>query len=343
MLLWIAILVILYALSQFYRYNPLIFWSSVIILILLAGFRDVTMGVDTRSYKPAMEYVSMGISPYKEYGWNKLNWFIINHGKDFHMLTLLASILTIVPVALVFVRSSANPQFSLFVYYAMFAYLNSFNGMRQFIAISFILVAYMFFIEDKKIWTLIFIFLAYQFHHSAWYSVIVFALPYIKLNKDLYVYLLLIVTLALGCVFNANIFKTLSFGYSSYVDSSNFGYRDSFLWGFILSLLMNGLFVYMYIKTEASRRNSLIFKIFFLSILINNTTFRLVLGARLILYFTIIQTLLFPRYFNYRYQYTRWIILTYLTVLFLKILNSSGGFVGGVYPYKSVISQYIYY
>lgn len=343
MFFWIAILIILFILSQVWRYNPYVFWSSVIVLILLAGFRDLTMGVDTRSYKQGMEYVSLGITPYSEFGWNQINWFIIKHGKDFHMLTLLVSILTIVPVALVFLRSSPNPQLSLFIYYGMFAYLNSFNGMRQFLAISMILVAYMFYKYGKWWWTLLFIFLAYQFHHSAWYSLIVFALPYFKLNKDLWVYGFLIFTLFLGSLLGGTFFKAISSGYGAYVDSSNFGYRESFGWAFILSFLMNALFVYMYYKTDEEDRNSVFFKIFFIAILVNNITYRLVLGSRIILYFTIIQTLLYPYYFNHRYQYTKWLIVAYLTILFIKILNGSGGFVGGVWPYKSVISHYIYY
>lgn len=347
MWLWIIIFVVLFTLSQFYKYNPWIFWSCVIVLIVLSGFRDLCVGIDTPNYKQGMTYVAMGISPYQEPGWNHLNQFIVNHGNDFNMLKLLVATLTIIPVAIVFIRISPNPQLSLFFYYGMFAYLNSFNGMRQFLAISFVLVAYMFFIERKYIFSLIFILIAYQFHHSAWYTLIVFALPFYKFSKDIWTYVILIATLVIGIVMNDSMVRSLTSSYSSYLDSSSLGYRGTssiwFVWSLILSILLDALFVFVYLKTDYIKRNSIIFKIFFLSIIVNNLTFKLVLGARLILYFTIIQTILYPIYFNKRYQYTKWVILAYITVLFIKILLGSGGFYGGVYPYKSVISQYIYY
>lgn len=63
-------------------------------------------------------------------------------------------------------------------------------------------------------------------------------------------------------------------------------------------VLMNILFYSIYYTSNLELRNTLPVKIFFIAVVIMNFTARLGLGSRIMLYFTIIQVILFPLYLS---------------------------------------------
>ena len=253
---------------------------------------------------------------------------------------MVVSILTIGSISIVFKKYSENPQLSLFIYYAMYAYLNSFNAMRQFLAVSFIIVSYAE-LRNKRIFLFIIsVFVASFIHTSALIALIVLFAPFIKTDNSLLIYTTLFITLLMGSFVNDSFFRIVSQGYFHYIEDGTFGYREqeSTISALIMCILMNILFIVIYKSTDILVKKDMFFIIFFMAIIIMNITYRLELGTRIILYFTTIQTLLYPKFFNKNYVYLKWIILCYLLVVFFKILILGGG---GVKNYESVILNYI--
>ena len=137
--LYIAIWIALLVLATARREHRLLLWTVVVGMSLLAGLRDLSIGVDTRPYHEAFTIAQDGRMPPMEPGWGLLNIAVARLGGNFNLLLWIVSITTLGLVTRVATKDSPNPRFSLFIYYSMYAYLNSFNGMRQFLAISIVL------------------------------------------------------------------------------------------------------------------------------------------------------------------------------------------------------------
>ncbi len=333
---YIIIFLILLFLS-FRKYNKYVYWGTLLFLSAIAGLRNETIGVDTHSYKSIFTWISNGIIYLIEPGWYFLNDWIASIGLSFNVLLWIASLLTLIPLGIVCLRCSVNPQMSLFFYYGLYGYLNSFNQMRQFVAISFVLLAYSY-IFRKKFFLACFL-LAVSFHYSSVISLIILYFKRIYLTRSRVIFGVLI-SFLLGLILTDSMFVLLAGPYAGYLDSDAV-YRDNFLYTIMLSILMNLLYIFSFSTLEKECRQNLWTKIFFLAIVLLNLTMQLKLGSRIILYFTYSQIIFYPMYFQHNIIKDKKIVITcillYTALIFMKILVLGNQSDGSVYPYKTYL------
>lgn len=307
---------------------------SLLLLTLLAGLRSSDIGFDTHIYDNIFSWIEEGIHYPIEPGWYYLNKLVGLLGGNFNFFLWIVSFLTLFPLGIAFIRCSPNPMFSLFLYYSLYAYLNSYNGMRQFLAISFVIVGYTYLPHIKKF--IIYILIATSFHFSAIVSLGALLYKKIVMKRSL-VIISLLTSFLLGVVLNDDFFALLAGPYSQYLDS-DFGYRDNLTSAVILVVFMDLLFCWCFFTSTESFKQSIWTKIFFFAIILINATLQLKLGARIILYFTLVQILYFPNYFNCNIVKNKFllknIIIIYVAIVFMKILLLGNLGEYSVYPYK---------
>lgn len=335
MIFYICIWGILLLLS-FYKHNKYIFWGSILVLSFIAGGRSELIGVDTHNYKDIYGWIADGISYPIEPGWYFLNKLINELGGNFNLLLWIVSLMTLIPIGIVCVKCSENPQLSLFFYYSLYAYLNSFNVMRQFLAISFVLLAYSYVFQRGKFFVCIL--LAFIFHYSAVVSVVVILLNNILLTKKRIINGL-VATFLLGLFFNNTIFSFLTGSYAGYLET-DIGYRDNFQLVVIMCIMMNGLYLFFYFTIMEEYRQNFWTKVFFVAIMVMNLSMQLELGTRILLYFTLSQIIFYPIYFKHNIVRNKmciiFCVLFYVASVFMKILILGSQNEYSVFPYKNV-------
>lgn len=231
-------------LLSFLKYNKYIYWGTIFSLVMIAGLRSEEIGVDTHTYKNIFGWISDGIIYPIEPAWYLLNRLIA--WGSFNLLLLITSLLTLIPIGVVSLRCSSTPQMSLFFYYGLYAYINSFNGMRQFVAISFVLLAYSYITQKKKFWG--YLIVASMFHYSAIFSFTAVLVDKISLTKQRIISGI-IFSLFIGVFLNNSIFLVIVGPYAGYLESSE-GYRDNFLLAAIMAILMNCLYMCVFLLYE---------------------------------------------------------------------------------------------
>lgn len=197
------------------------FWCFVV-LFLLAGFRGESVGGDLKRYLPEFynvarsNFAKVFEAGYHEPGYViyiKLLSLISEDNRSFIVGTALASMIG--PCVLIY-KYSKNPAVSVILYYAMGYYTNTFNNVRQSIALSvaFCIIP---FLVDRKFWKYLFgVLVATSFHYSAIILLVAYPLTSKELDfKRLMIYLL--AGLATVYLFTMDIFTYLaSFVLSKY-------------------------------------------------------------------------------------------------------------------------------
>lgn len=322
---------------SFQKYNKYVYGGTLLILFLMAGLRDDIIGNDTHSYKDIYRWISDGILYSIEPSWYFLNQLVALFNGHFTVILFVASLLTLMPICIIGFRSGYNPQMILFFYYALYAYLNSFNLMRQLLAVSLVLLAYSYIQNKKKyfLWTL----LAVSFHFSAIISLLALPIEKKYLNKQ-YILKALFLSFILGCLLNDTVFSVVTGPYARYLDG-NFGYRENFISSLLMAIFMNLLFLFSFSTIKDSFKQTIWTKVFFVGILVMNATLQLKLGTRLILYLTMSQVVFYTIYiYNNKFKNKRTavlIVLLYVLIIFLKILILGNQSEYSVYPYKSIL------
>lgn len=332
MLLYIIIWFLLLFASRYPQKK--ILFICLFLLTLLAGLRGNTIGFDTHIYNNIFIWIAEGVNYPIEPTWYYLNKLVGLVGGDFNLFLWIVSFLTLFFLGFAFIRCSPNPVFSLFLYYSLYAYLNSYNGMRQFLAISLVIVGYTY-LPRVKIFIL-YVLLAMSFHASAIVSLGALLYKILVMKRSL-VILGIMFSFLLGLVLNDNLFILLTGPYAQYLETG-FSYRENLTTAVLLVIFMNVLFCWCFFTSTKVFKQSIWTKIFFLAIVLINVTMQLQLGARVILYFTLIQILYFPNYFNNNIvknkSLLKGLIIIYVAIIFMKILILGNQNDYSVYPYK---------
>lgn len=304
------------------RYNRIVFWCLVLYLLLLGGFRADTVGVDTAyGYKDYWNYHSSGWRiGYVEIGYVFLMDFVKWCGGGYNMLLFLCEALCVLPLAIVINRQkNINYVLALAVYYGMYLYLQSFNMIRQCIAMSFCLLSYDLF-KSHKIWSIVCMCIAYLFHKSALIFLLAFVFYFINFGIFTTV-VLLGVTFVLGIMLfvSQNTIQHLLSGtkYYGYVAGGGaFGFRPFAVSIVIMAVAMNVFFMFYLVVGSKTMLKSHWTKVMIAGLCVLNLTQSLILGTRLVLYFTQAQILFYPQYLKYQSKRSK-IFLALLLSLYL--------------------------
>ena len=162
------------------------FYLASIVLFFFAAFRAETVGGDLESYLPLFQeskYDSSLSEIYNSslvYGYEigflvlcRLINFISTDGRAFIFITTL---LSLIGPFLIVKNYSSNKTYSLFLYVLLGFYTFSMNSIRNAIAVSIVMIAISFLLNNKKSLYFIFILVATTIHTSAIVSVLLFPL-----------------------------------------------------------------------------------------------------------------------------------------------------------------------
>lgn len=173
---------------------------SFLLLLIIGGFRDVSVGTDTQNY--AMLFDSYGSDVSMMYHATEPLFLLIQFlvakmggGYEIMLLIIMAVILgTIHFYAHLVSKSSLYVILSFFLLYF---YFYSFNTMRQYMGMGFCLIAFYYLSKKKVKRYFLFIFIAFLFHATALVGLFAYILNKIKLNKKKQI-LLLSITFVVG-------------------------------------------------------------------------------------------------------------------------------------------------
>lgn len=340
MILYTIIWFVLLFLSLSKPRSSFLYYAIITFLVCFAGFRDFSVGTDTPAYHRIFEWISEGSAKYIEPGWWFLNKLVSIEGGNFTTVLILASILTFIPLIYLSSHYKSYRYEILFFYYSMFFYLNTFNGMRQYIAVSIGLVTFeLIRIKEKKWKVLLSIAIAVLFHYSSVFLLVALFVNKISLKEGWCISVLLI-SFIIGTFADVSFFDFFAGGYAKYLYRDEFGFRESTASIYILTIIMNCLFLWLLIY-KGKLYDVFWMKLFFIGIILLNLTFRIGLGARLILFYTITQIIVFPL-FLYKNRINNQplvylFVLLYFSLLFFR--NFIGDATGGdIVPYKSVFN-----
>lgn len=226
---------------------------SFLLLALVAGVRNNTVGIDTFQYYKNFKVISnlsfleFGSMRY-EYGFSLVCKLLSYISSNPQILILVTSIFTNFCVMRFLYLNSKNVAFSVYTYILLNYYFSYMNIMRQAIAIAIILLFFEYLKKDEKAKFIIGVILASLFHFSAIVCLSFLFLEKIKYKKS-YKYIIVPVFLILF-IFGRDLFLVIaqnSERFSIYI-GSEFDVSNYFgaLINFVVSILI--LFFGIYIN-----------------------------------------------------------------------------------------------
>ena len=283
MFIYIFLLVLLFAFRKSLSKEAL-----VIIFMLLSavcGLREYYVGEDTERYMEYYGYVSL-TEGYMEVLWNMASY----RAKLLHLnaygFNLVISFITMLLVTIVCYKETKYPVLCLFFYYAFGFYIMMFNGMRQFLAISIVLVSFAFLGKRKYILSSAFIIFASLFHASSLIAFAAFFERYYRFSKKTIV-LFTLLALALGMLLPEGLFISVAGRYAHDI-TENYGFRDSAS-ALLYAGIFNAFFFLILDKLSNEDLENFWVRMFCLSMLVFNVVSKLAMGPRIMYYFTIVE------------------------------------------------------
>ena len=168
----------------FNRISIIVFFC---VLFFLTAFRSHSVGADTLNYSEMFrrftQWSWLRNLAYKEPAFSILCKIVSLFSKDYLVLLIVISLLTIVPVAVVYVQQIEYPITTIALLLATSNFYMFFSGMRQTIAISMGMIAFLFVRKKKLIPFIIVIVIAFFFHRTALALVFMYPLYHVRIVK----------------------------------------------------------------------------------------------------------------------------------------------------------------
>lgn len=285
---------------------------SALFPILLAGFRDITVGTDTSNYytKLVQALHSRTFEEYRnisdmEFGYVFFSYMCSKITDNQIVYFTLVHALVIIPIymAISKCRTFINIKSALFVYYFLF-YCSTLNITRQSIAVSLTLLALAYLFNNEKNKTILLLLLAFAFHRTAFLSLFIFVIYLFtqkyEIRKNVGIYLIIIIAILCTIYFFSQYTNVLDIIigqreiYALYLESSGGNISKS---SFILYLFVNFLVWRAYILCP-NKILGFFFVISFFSVGLIFLTIISPVFSRLNIYFNIVQVLYLPYVLN---------------------------------------------
>lgn len=315
----------------------------VCFLIFVAGFRTQSIGVDTENYFLYYYRIVNNFvfeSRYEPF-YQLINYSVVKLGLKFEWVTFISSILTIVPLYFAFNKSSKFPIFSWFVYVAFCYYFQSFNVMRQSIALGWVLLAYCYLDTAKGFWdketnrkTIIFTLIGFLFHYTALLVIFIYLLNYLVTKYKKW-YIIQILSLAFGLVLSAPLFKVLTSILPFY---EQFDVKEDMFSSLLNLLILNVTFVFFMNIVKVKDKW---FNLFFCYIVLTNLVLQLPFASRPMMYIGIALTIFFPNMIINNKLGKKFrpllclIIIAYCLFRYVRLYTG-----GGIFPYENVLYNF---
>ena len=142
-------------------------------------------------------------------------------GISYDICIFIIAALSAVCMGVLIYRYSSSPYWSYLVFIAMGFYLFTYSGLKQTIAMAFLMLAMMAVLEDNFLVFVIWVLVASVFHAPAF--IFILAYPIAKKKIDGYYYFIIIVTIILIFLYRDNIVEFLG---EAYYETENLYYGD---------------------------------------------------------------------------------------------------------------------
>jgi len=308
---------------------------SFLVLFVLLGFRDVSVGTDTANYEQIFFRAISGDELRHEVLWIAFNKFVNFLGGNFQAFLVISALLTLVPIYSIYFKYSPYPLFSVLIYLTFYYYFYAFNIMRQGVASSLAFYSMLLFINGKNLrfWVCI---LAASFVH---FSVIIvipalyLARIFRKINLSNFIIIILqCITSIIGLFF----YRTfMSYGQQYFY--GNYEIEEFFsLFGTSLYLILTNLFL-IFVSSIIRNKNEWYYMFVFF-VLFSNLVVLIPYASRLTTVLGMSATLFLPLLLNnnrlkYNVRFVGLgIILIYSLLVFYRYIGN-----GGILPYTNVL------
>ncbi|WP_210608811.1 EpsG family protein [Priestia flexa] len=162
-------------------------YFACIVLFLVSGLRDVTVGSDTVSYIEAFNFIkgnslSQSLDLYFEKGYILYNYIISRFFSSPQLLLIISSFITILLIGKFIYKNSKNAYLSIYLFITLMYYYSSMNILRQYIAVSIIAFGYEYVKKRKFLRYLLCIVIAALFHNTALMAIVIYYLYGLKFS-----------------------------------------------------------------------------------------------------------------------------------------------------------------
>ena len=229
-----------------------------LLLFVMLACRSDQMGTDTQAYREAFEVYGQQSLKYfdlwrAESVFRFLNWVVYSATGNFQIfLTIIAGI-TLLPIMVLYCEDRHRSFMKIIVFVGMSTFVMAFSGIRQMLAVSLGVLAYMCVRNRKPVVFLLVSLLALGIHHSAFMILLMYPLYHLRLKKN---HLWFVVPAVIAVfVFNSQIFGALNVLLAQY-DESYEAIRTTST-GAYMSLILFAVFAaFSYIVPDESKMDS---------------------------------------------------------------------------------------
>ena len=207
-----------------------------IMLLIIQGLRDNTVGGDTYNYlvhyrmSNELSFGKMYDTYYFEVGYQILVSTLSKIGLPFQAFLFLVSAFNLTVFGLMTYQFSINPLVSYIFFYILGIYDFGFSGLRQSISMSLMLIAMYYVFKRKKGMYIFYVLLAGTFHTSALFFILL--IPFFEYKKVMRIYYKLYVPIVLALVlFGEKITEIVFSFYRSGVYTQSLNFLDSYFLG----------------------------------------------------------------------------------------------------------------
>lgn len=272
----------------------------LIILWALTAFRSINIGNDTRPYINVFKriaYYGVMDSFYMEKGYQYLNLAISRiFGTNGQALLVICASIGYISIAGFILRKSQNYLISTCLSF-VFLFSCYTNTIRQGVAMSICIPAYIFLQKDKKIISAILIIVAMQFHYTAVILFVLFLYKFVPSDfKIVFIISMALVVLSMSGVMNPLILKVIPRG-TSYFSSERVGTGYLALMYELIRDLIFCYFAYLAYKENRNAENQKRMMIFVVCVLTTSLSFGMNLIARANDYMLALQVVELPSVF----------------------------------------------
>lgn len=201
MIVYIVLIFLTLVLNLFRRNTLFVSIFLGVLMIFIAATKALTVGSDTYNYYVAFVNVE-SLYYLRTFAGTQILWYYFNliccEYLNYDIFQFVCYSIIIYGFFYSFQKESAYPLFSILVFILMYFYFSSFNVMRQYIAISIVLLAYIQLLAKKYVEFLLLVLLASGFHFSALLALFSWFIYKIRLPNSIYIYWVVALSFVVG-------------------------------------------------------------------------------------------------------------------------------------------------
>lgn len=278
-----------------------------IALILISGLRSIYIGTDDTSIYYSFfirdshrSFADIWQTEWKDPVYYIFIKFLSNFFKnDFNGILLVCGAIFVIPVCMLTRKESPDPFASFVVLVSMGFFFFSMNGIRQSMAMGFLMLSYFPLKERKLLLFIILVTLAGCFHKTALIFLIVYPLSFIGFNfKMICCYIcLFLLALFYGDIF-LNVITASMSKYDARLENYEIGRVTLTCSGLIqLVFLTSVSFFYRKKLLTIDKSNIILFHLMFIAIIFQTMSGQIAEMFRVAMYFSVFMIVLIPRTF----------------------------------------------